>query len=257
MAAYRELAPPQGLEQQVACVWVGGGGATRVLPDACVDVVWTQGRLIVAGPATMPDLAPATPGQTRCGVRFRVGMAGGALGLPASELLDQVVPVADIWGAAGRRLEGRVAASERPLEALVAGVADRIAGTGDDLARAAVLRVRRGETSVERLARASAISERQLRRRFERSVGYGPRTLRRVLRFQRFLAAAQGGGSLARIAAEAGYADQAHLARDCGRLAGLTPSALLAEGAGPAGERPPHASESFKTGPPAWATLPA
>jgi AraC-like DNA-binding protein len=99
------------------------------------------------------------------------------------------------------------------------------------------------------------MSERQLRRRFERSVGYGPRTLRRVLRFQRFLAAAQGGGSLARIAADAGYADQAHLARDCGRLAGLTPSALLAEGASPAGERPPQTSESFKTAPAAAATL--
>ena len=68
----------------------------------------------------------------------------------------------------------------------------------------------------------------------------GPRTLRRVLRFQRFLAAARTAepGSLARLAADAGYADQAHLARDCRRLAGLTPSALLAEGAGPAGERP-------------------
>jgi AraC-like DNA-binding protein len=246
MAAYRELAPPAGLEQQVACVWVGGGGATRVLPDACVDVVWTRGRLIVAGPATMPDLAPATPGQNRCGVRFRVGMAGGALGLPASELLDQVVPVADIWGAAGRRLEGRVAAAERPLEALIAGVADRIGGTGDELARAAVLRVRRGETSVERLARASAMSERQLRRRFERAVGYGPGTLRRVLRFQRFLTAARSGASLARLAADAGYADQAHLVRECRRLAGLTPSALLAEGAAAAGEPAGRLSDPFK-----------
>jgi AraC-like DNA-binding protein len=246
MAAYRELAPPAGLEQQVACVWVGGGGATRVLPDACVDVVWTRGRLIVAGPATMPDLAPATPGQNRCGVRFRVGMAGGALGLPASELLDQVVPVADIWGAAGRRLEGRVAAAERPLEALIAGVADRIGGTGDELARAAVLRVRRGETSVERLARASAMSERQLRRRFERAVGYGPGTLRRVLRFQRFLTAARSGATLARLAADAGYADQAHLVRECRRLAGLTPSALLAEGAAAAGEPAGRLSDPFK-----------
>jgi AraC-like DNA-binding protein len=246
MAAYRELAPPPGLEQQVACVWVGGGGATRVLPDACVDIVWTRGRLVVAGPATMPDLAPATPGQSRCGVRFRVGMAGSALGVPASELLDQVVPVADIWGAAGRRIEWRVAAAERPLDALVAGVAGRISGAPDDLAREAVLRVRRGETSVERLARASALSERHLRRRFERSVGYGPGTLRRVLRFQRFLAAARGGGSLARLAADAGYADQAHLARECRRLAGLTPSALLAEGAGPAGEPVEGLSDPYK-----------
>ena len=113
MPAYAELAPPPGLEAQVACVWVGDGGAVRVLPDACADIVFTGGRLVVAGPATLPDLAPATPGQDRYGVRFRVGLAGGALGLPASELLDQVVPLAEIWGTDGRRLEDRVAAAEQ------------------------------------------------------------------------------------------------------------------------------------------------
>ena len=63
--------------------------------------------------------------------------------------------------------------------------------------------------------------------------------------------------SLARLAADAGYADQAHLARDCARLAGLAPGALLAEGAAPAGERPAEMSESFKTGAGASATLSA
>jgi AraC-like DNA-binding protein len=258
MPAYGEFAPPPGLEAQVACVWVGSSAAARVLPDACTDIVFSAGRLVVAGPATLPDLVPATPGQDRCGVRFRVGLAGSALGLPASDLLDQVVPLAEVWGAEGRRLEDQVAAAERPLEVMIAGVAARIAGARDEVAREAVGRVRHGETSVERLARASALSERQLRRRFERSVGYGPRTLRRVLRFQRFLAAAQVArpGSLARLAADAGYADQAHLARDCRRLAGLTPGALLAEGAGPAGERPvARMSETFKTGAVASATL--
>jgi AraC-like DNA-binding protein len=255
MPAYREFAPPPGLEAQVACVWVGGDGAVRVLPDACVDIVWARGRLIVAGPATMPDLSPATPGQDRCGVRFRVGMAGSALGLPAAELLDRVVPLAEVWGPAGRRLEDRVAGAERPLETLIAGIAGRIAPACDGVVREAVARVRRGESSVERLARSGALSERQLRRRFERSVGYGPSTLRRVLRFQRFLAAAQAGGSLARLAADAGYADQAHLARDCRRLAGLTPSGLLAAGVGPAGERSAEMSDSFKTRAAAPATV--
>jgi AraC-like DNA-binding protein len=250
----RELAPPPGLEQQIACVWIGDGSAVQVLPDACVDVVWTRGRLVVAGPATRPDLAPATPGQGRCGIRFRVGAAGAALGLPASELLDQMVPLEEIWGAAGRRLEDRVALAAHPVDALVAGVYDRVSGAGDDLVREAVVRLRGGEDSVARLARATAVSERQLRRRFERGVGYGPRTLRRVLRFQRFLGLAHGGGSLARLAADAGYADQAHLVRDCRSLAGMTPSALLAAGASAAGERG-NMAETFKPAAASSATL--
>jgi transcriptional regulator GlxA family with amidase domain len=69
-----------------------------------------------------------------------------------------------------------------------------------------------------------------LRRRFHDAVGYGPKTLQRVLRLRRFLALAEATAApdLARAAAEAGYADQAHLTNECGELAGLTPAALLA-----------------------------
>ena len=83
-----------------------------------------------------------------------------------------------------------------------------------------------------------AISASQLRRRFAAAVGVGPKTLQRTLRFQGYLALAQAastpggpglmsGGTLAGVAAEAGYADQAHLSRECQRLTGLTPRELL------------------------------
>jgi transcriptional regulator GlxA family with amidase domain len=75
-----------------------------------------------------------------------------------------------------------------------------------------------------------ALSERQLRRRFHDAVGYGPKTLGRVMRLQRFLrlARAQPDAGLAALAADAGYADQAHLSGDARALTGRTPSALLA-----------------------------
>ncbi|MGH2872178.1 MAG: helix-turn-helix transcriptional regulator [Solirubrobacteraceae bacterium] len=77
---------------------------------------------------------------------------------------------------------------------------------------------------VEALAAELGFSERQLRRRFLASVGYGPKILQRVLRLRRFLAAERH--HLARAALDAGYADQAHLARECVRLTGLSPSEL-------------------------------
>jgi AraC-like DNA-binding protein len=249
---YREFAPPPGLEALVACVWVSHDGEVRVLPDACVDVVFSAGRLVVAGPATAATFAPATPGQSRVGVRFRVGAAGAALGVPAGELRDQGVPLAELWGADARRLEDRVVAAEDPRAALlelIGGVAPRLPAPQDadhEVRRAALALARpvvAGQddaATVAASARAAGLSERQLRRRFERAVGYGPATLARVLRFQRFLHHAHAPGTvdapLARLAADAGYADQAHLARECRRLAGIPPSALLATGATPAGE---------------------
>ena len=83
-------------------------------------------------------------------------------------------------------------------------------------------------TRVRSLATVLGTSERQLLRRFRAAVGSGPKTLDRVLRFQRFLSIADGDEGLARVAAELGYADQSHLTRDCVRLSGLTPADLIA-----------------------------
>jgi AraC-like DNA-binding protein len=61
--------------------------------------------------------------------------------------------------------------------------------------------------------------------------------LARVLRMQRFLRlAARDGDDLARLAVEAGYADQSHLTRECSDLCGVPAGELLASGAVSAGE---------------------
>jgi AraC-like DNA-binding protein len=231
--AYREL--PQR-DELIACLWTNDGGPRthRILPDACVDIVSRDDRLFVAGPATEAHIT--TVRGTTFGVRFRIGAAGAALGLPAAELRDLTVPLEDVWGAAANAIE---ATNARELADAV-----RRRGEADPLVRAAA-------TGTPR--RALGIGDRQLRRRFLDAVGYGPKTLERIQRFQRFLALATTGDDLARLALDAGYADQAHLTRECARLSGLPPAALLAEGAGPAGER----SVSFKTPRAAPATMAA
>jgi hypothetical protein len=61
--------------------------------------------------------------------------------------------------------------------------------------------------------------------------GIGPKRLHRVLRFRRFVGhlgqLADGRRGLAELAAELGYADQAHLGRECLQLAGASPAALV------------------------------
>jgi AraC-like DNA-binding protein len=210
----------------VACVWTSVSRGGTILPDGCVDVVWRGDRLIVAGPATGPMPSDVPAGTRVFGVRFRLGAAGAALGLPVSELADANV---ELWDG----LDERVA--EGGLPALLDAVRERIREPVDPLTRAAALAMGRPGARVDALE--LGLSERQLRRRFTDAVGYGPKTLARILRFQRFLALAADDADLAGLAFAAGYSDQAHLTRESRRLAGRTPAELLAAGAGPAGER--------------------
>jgi AraC-like DNA-binding protein len=208
-----------------------------------VDVVFDGERLVVAGPQTISRIVPATEHSYRCGVRFRVASAGAVIGLPAARLLDLNVEVSEVWNGDGRRLGDRLASATGPrhaLERLVAGLAGRIetAGERDGVIRQAAVALVSG-APLGRVSRIVGLGERQLRRRFDDAVGFGPATLVRVQRFQRFLllAGRECDATLARFAAEAGYADQAHLARECRRLSGMSPAALLAQGADAAGEK--------------------
>jgi transcriptional regulator GlxA family with amidase domain len=95
---------------------------------------------------------------------------------------------------------------------------------------------------VGEFAASTGFSSRQLQRRFTAAVGYGPKRLHRVLRLQRLLvAAAPGGRSLAALAADAGYLDQAHMTREVTDLAGTGPRRVLAPGF-----LPPAMSEFFR-----------
>ena len=233
--SYSEHAPPPAVASSIACVWtrtVGSDaeGSVRVLPDACVDIVWQRGHgAFVAGPDTSPKLVAAEPGTVFAGVRFRPGAGGAALGLPLAELRDRRGELAEL----DPRLADRLDPDLLPGEAvrLLTGAAARMARAGapDPAVGEAARALASPATRVVPLAAALGLSERQLRRRCEAAVGYGPKTLQRVLRFQTFLARLEARGptvELAEAALDAGYADQAHLTRESARLAGLTPAAL-------------------------------
>jgi AraC-like DNA-binding protein len=245
-STYREFAPPAALASHVLCVWaqvIGDGGSVhphRVLPDGCADVVWIgEAPPVVAGPATGPVVVPLAPRTLVVGIRLRPGAVHGALGAPASELANRDTPLDDIWGAAAGPFAVRVVdQSSLParLAAAEAALALRIANADppDPLIIAATQWLaRHPEGRIEDLARLMDVGARRLRRRFAAAVGYGPKTFQRVLRLQRALTLAGGNArpraslSLAMIAAEAGYADQAHMSRELRALTGRSPGALL------------------------------
>jgi AraC-like DNA-binding protein len=240
---YREHAPSAELSDIVACTWerrVPNGAAapaTTVLPDGCVDLVWRGSELIVAGPDRGPFESPLGPGDTVVGLRLRPGAAGSVLGVPASELRDLRPRLTDVWRERGAELEYRLGLASTPAQRmalLVAAVSARRARAPlpDRMVLAAARVLGLPGARVAALGDALGVSERQLRRRFADAVGYGPKLLDRVLRFQRFRALtprlAAGGGDLARAAVALGYSDQAHLSREVAALSGRTPAELVA-----------------------------
>lgn len=212
-----------------AVVWrsAAPGGAQRVLPDGCMDLLWHDGELLIAGPDT--SAYEVTDHGAWAGLRFPPGVAPAVLGLPAHELRDRRVPLADLWPSRTVRplagLVNRTADAPAALESVALRLLPS-APEPDPACAAAVTALASGST-VLAATRHANLSERQLHRRFLTSIGYGPKTLARILRLQRALELARAGTPLAAVAARAGYADQPHFSREVKDLAGESLTRLL------------------------------
>jgi AraC-like DNA-binding protein len=223
--AYLEHTHPSPL---LACTWerVATGTAQRIVPDACVDLIWNGEGLIVAGPDTGPRLVTLAAGAEVYGARLRPGAAGGVLGLPTSELRDVTVAAAEVLGheAADPLLES-LANDPEPRAALARALARQQRHEPDRLVAAAVAALDRHRARIDAVAAELGVSQRQLQRRVSDAAGYGPKTLARILRFRRLRQLPQA--PLAELALDAGYADQAHMTAEVTRLAGIQPARFL------------------------------
>jgi AraC-like DNA-binding protein len=208
----------------VACTWeqvTATGQEQRIVPDACVDLIWAAERLSIAGPDTQPRVVTLPPGSRLVGARLRPGAAGAVLGLPASELCDISADASDVLGGdvAAALLDALMAGSD-PHALLLHTV--RLGGVRepDLLVRAAVVALGCPRARVDSVAAELGVSARQLQRRVSDAVGYGPKMLARVLRFRRLQTLPPA--PLVELALDAGYADQAHMTAEVTRLAGVS-----------------------------------
>lgn len=197
-------------------------GPALILPDGCLDViVRPDGTAVVAG----PDVTAREHDDDgrHVGIRFSHGLGPLLLGVPADELTDRVVPLEDVVGRAGAAGLG----DGDPAAALRRWVTHRLTTVHDDdpWAPAAFSAAAVG-APVSTIADRAGLSARTLQRRCRARFGYGPQHLARVLRLQRALAARRRGERWAVAAADAGYVDQPHLARECRALTGRAPTRL-------------------------------
>ena len=239
--SYREREVRGQLQDHFSCVWVNRLRATApssivVVPDGSMDLQWIFGRWRIAGPDRQPQTETLPVGAVVVGFRFQPGSATGWLGMAASELCNQRVDLEDICASAAHQMN-LAAESIGPsapiseLETVVARWAAKVCLPDPEMTVAHRLLSAGGPPGTDVLPWLMAelsMSERTLRRRFETAFGYGPKTLDRILRFQRYLDLSRHRPeeSAAHRAAAVGYADQSHLVRECRRLALCTPSQI-------------------------------
>lgn len=145
-------------------------------------------------------------------MRFSHGLGPLVLGVPADELVDRTVPLADVVG--------RVPDVGSWLRSRLRDLPD------DERWAAAVFDASARGVPVAAIADRLGWSARTLHRRCRTRFGYGPQHLHRVLRLRRALTRRRDGSGWAAVAAEVGYVDQQHLARETRALTGRSPSAL-------------------------------
>ncbi|WP_425307795.1 helix-turn-helix domain-containing protein [Ammonicoccus fulvus] len=222
------------------------GFTQRVLSDPVIHLTIEEGSgpvhgfetpaLLVHGvvPKVFEVALPATGRVT--GVAFQAGALPAALGLDATDLTGRVVPAEDVFGDKIKELVDVLVsepAESIRRELLAAWLIQRI---NTDFLRDRTFHVVRNASDlvdrgdfvrVDDLAAAVHVSARTLQRAYGRLVGVSPLWAIRRRRLQRVAERMDRGEAedLAALAAELGFADQAHLSREFRNVIGRSPSA--------------------------------
>jgi len=243
-AHYHEtiIAPEQS--RNIEAIWsfvAEKDGKTTILPDGRCDIIMqfnvhdgAAAMPIITGPATHPYDVPFSVGDTWVGIRLRPGRG-------------PVIWSNKVAAARNQVLRGAPVFERLPALAALMGVAPTVLNVSAALAKIPIftalttkdtkvtqaierIHVSGGRLKVEALAASMCCSSRQLNRMFCASVGLPAKVYSSLVQFHRTLGLIRNEKlGLADAAFEAGYADQAHMARAVRRFSGFAPSALPPE----------------------------
>ncbi len=175
-------------------------------------------------------------GQSCCiQVNFTPLGARRFFGMPMSELADRMVPFDELLGVSGHRLRERLGEESgwhRRLDIAESFIIERLtkaASPSTEIGWALEkIMASGGRSRIASIATEIGWSRKHLAARFADQVGVGPKAIARIVRFNRAatLSRQPDRAGWADLAAECGYADQAHLVREFRDLAGATPTGL-------------------------------
>jgi len=171
------------------------------------------------------------------GVRFRAGAARPFLPVPISELTDRARPATGLFGPDIARTNAAILAADDEhdrvdlAEARLRAILETHPGAADPLVAEVTAIVDHIVATptllrVDDVAAATGVTVRRLQRLFAEYVGVGPKWVLRRARLHEIVARAATGAPIdwAGLAADLGYADQAHLVRDFTATVGTTPA---------------------------------
>jgi AraC-like DNA-binding protein len=246
--AYESTGMPEGDHRGLPSPWitfiVSVDGRVRVSGtvdegDRFDPAAATSYDVIVAG--LHPVAARVEQPAEQCGIQLALHPLAvpALLGCRSGELLGPGDHGHEVLGRAATELHDRVG-SRTDAEGRLDVVTEWLRSRADNSRRTSVrpevaaawqvAQVTEGRCRVENLARAVQLSPRQLRTLMVAETGLSPKQLCRSFRFDGVIARlADGDRTLAEIAFDCGYADQAHLTREFRQMAGCSPSRWLAE----------------------------
>lgn len=185
-----------------------------------------------AGPKILPEMISRRTGEPMVGVSFAAGATSlfaddaADIACSATEPLDAVTPIGSL---AGRLAEQTTTDA---LDVLEVEMVNRLqTARVDNLVLTAERSIRSGTSAAASVA-LLGVDRRTFVPQFRRMVGVAPKHYERICRFNRAIEAIRRphAASLASIAADHGFADQAHLTREVRCFGQLSPSAIHRDG---------------------------
>lgn len=241
MLVHRAPAPPLSAFVSVlwdASDWTPAHQRERHMPDGSVNLILSLSGTgaIVSGPRSESFVTTsADMSMTMIGAQFTHGGAAAIFDVPMSELCNTHASLEDLAGQSGHLLRQQLLECPTPdarLQCLAAWLRARMLRRPetDEAILWAAGQLRQPQTRVAAVSGQIGRSSRWFINRFADVVGLTPKVFSRVQRFQAALRYVHRGAvvNIADLAVSAGYFDQAHLIHEFQRIAGMSPSALLA-----------------------------
>ena len=209
---------------------------TRVYTDDAERRCLRASGSVLGGPQLCSQIIDTAEQIRVMGVVFRPGGAGALTGEDVAAFAGRDINLADLFGSVASSLRLRLLETPQPaarLRLLEAWLRRRVhQPCVDPRVRHALGRLGQAPqvSRIGLLVREMGVSERQLERVFRRQVGMRLKHYARLLRFRAVLTQAHGHDRVdwSGLALDGGYCDQAHLAHEFRRFAGITPSAFVA-----------------------------